>query len=150
MKSLLPKIKAAFPFVGQRPATEKDFYDYCAAERIEVVHTPAAAAGLFIVYGGERFIFLNSGLRGFRLLHVAFHELAHHLLHAPTDRRYAAEFFAVHEDRRKHREAESVAALLLLPMPDLEDLLIDGVYKRDADLADLIGHRLAIAERLGI
>lgn len=147
MNSLLRRLKSAFPFVGERAATENDLFEFCADHKIEIVFTPETSAGIYVMFNRENFIFLNSRLTGRRLLHVAFHEIGHYLLHVPKRRQFAAEFYGRHENERTHCEAETVAALLLLPMPDLEDLLIAGVHKHDDELAELIGRRLDFASQ---
>ncbi len=144
MNSLLSKLLAAFPWLGTRPVTETDLLGFCADRKIELVWSTSVTAGIYVVFDGADFIFLNSKLYGRRLLHVFAHEIGHYLLHVPNGRRFAAEFYTVHDKRKKHCEAEAVAALLLLPIPELEDLLIAGVYKHDPDLAALIGTRLDV------
>lgn len=147
MNTLLRRLKSAFPFVGTRAAIDDDLFGFCADRDIELVFSPDVSAGIYAMYRGEHFIFLNSRLSGRRLLHVAFHEIGHYLLHVPTQGRYAAEFFRLHQKQKDHCEAESVAAFLLLPIAELESLLLAGVHERDHELAELIGRRLELFAR---
>jgi len=140
MKSLLPRLRAEFPFIGSRPATETDFYNACERHNITVVLTNDVRTGLYIKTGNnEQFIFLNKHLKGFRLLHVAFHELAHALFHAPS-RSVAAEFFDLHWRRRYEREADATAALLLITKKEIADSISDEPHLKE--IADLIRLRL--------
>ncbi len=70
-----------------------------------------------------------------------FHELAHHLFHFPSQSNAGVEFFSVHSKKKNHFEAESVAALLLLPTLELHLALQNMEFAKD-ELAELIGHRL--------
>lgn len=68
-----------------------------------------------------------------------FHELGHYLFHMPNRTR--------NEDvtrgcGRNHYEAEITAALLLLPICEVEEILSSGAAAHDADLARLVGTRI--------
>lgn len=147
MNTLHARLMKAFPFVGSRAATEDDLFEFAARRNIELVFSPEVSAGIYVMFGGEHFVFLNSRLAGLRLLHVAFHEIGHYLLHVPTRERYAAEFFAAHAKAKHHCEAEAVAALLLLPPCELHlALQSPEVYASD-ELRELIGLRLDLWQR---
>lgn len=141
MRWLLPRLSAEFPFLNQRAATEEDFYEACGRHKIKVVLTHDVRTGLFIKIRDEQFIFINSKLRGLQFLHVAFHELAHALFHAPT-RSVAAEFFDNHVRRRQEREAETAAALLLITKDEIDESLSDSESIINKDLPGLIKLRL--------
>src|SRR5687767_3258055 len=83
MHTVLTRLRTAFPFAGERSATEDDFFTFCAERRIEVVFTPEVSWGIYAVCRGEHFIFLNSRLSDLTLLYVMFHELGHYLFHVP-------------------------------------------------------------------
>lgn len=147
MNTLHARLLKAFPFLGSRSANENDLLEFCTDQNIELVYSNEVSAGIYVMFGGSHFVFLNSRLVGLRLLHVAFHEIGHYLLHAPSRSRYAAEFFAAHANAKHHCEAESVAALLLLPPCDLHlALQSPEVYASD-ELRELIGLRLDIWQR---
>ena len=147
MKELLTRLQEAFPFLGSRPATEDDLLTFCSERGIEVLFKPAVTNGIYVVYEGEHFIFLGSKIRGWRLLYVLAHEIGHYLLHIPGETQFGAEYFDLHEKRKKHREAESVAALLLLPIPELEQVLISGSYTVAEEIADLVALRIEIRDK---
>jgi Zn-dependent peptidase ImmA (M78 family) len=69
---------------------------------------------MYVLFSGKHHIFLNSRLKGWKLRHVMFHELAHYLFHAPSQSNMAVEFFSVHAKEKNHREAEAAAAWLLV------------------------------------
>lgn len=144
MNTLFSRLQKAFPFVGERSATEIDLHEFCERRRIEVVFSNEVTAGIYVMFAGEHFVFLNSKLKGMRLLHVAFHEIGHYLLHVPTRRQYTAEFYQLHAAGRTHCEAESVAALLLLPPAELIQALRSPDVYACEDLQRLIALRLDI------
>ena len=142
MKLLLPRLKAAFPHVGERSVTTREMFDLCSSRAVHVITTSAVERGLYVRQFGEDFIFLNSRLTGWRMLHVFAHEIAHCLLHVPARTQNAAFHFDGVTARRHHREAESAAALLLIPPREIERMLIDGEFRENESLADLISLRL--------
>lgn len=148
MNTILCRLKAEFPFVTTRPATEDDFYIYCERHNVRVIFSPAIQSGVYVYCELDRsdHIFLSSRLSGWRLRDVMFHELGHQMFHVPT-RGSAIEHFDANRCRRNHREAEAVAAYMLLTVPELERSLIDGDYRRDERLAELIGVRLELYNR---
>ena len=143
MLSLLPRLRAAFPFVGERSATEEDFYRYCSKNEISVVMDIDMSSGVYVSCRGIDFIFLNPKLRGWDLRYVMFHELAHHIFHHPSQSNSGIEFFHIHSKKKNHFEAEAVAALLLLPRSELNSLLQNEEFEK-TELADLAAFRLEL------
>jgi Zn-dependent peptidase ImmA (M78 family) len=150
MIHILTQLKKAFPFFGHRSATEDDFFEYCAFSRIDVVFTPLVAIGMYVKFQGSDFIFMNDKLHGWFLRYVMFHELAHYMFHMPSQAKYGAEFFSVHSKKRNHLEAEQVAALLLLPMDELHEIMQLPEIAHDERMKVLIGVRLDIASKYRI
>lgn len=142
MTTLFSRLKKAFPFVGERPATEADLFAFCAARGVEVVFAAEIRRGLYVRREGSDYIFLNASLLGWSLLYVLAHEIGHLLYHVPTRTRNASFAFDGDRCRRNHVEAETAAALLLLPVAELERSLLAGEYKTDERLAALIGVRI--------
>ncbi len=149
MLSLLPRLKAAFPFVGERSATEEDFYRYCADHQITVVMDLDVSIGVYVACLGENVIFLNPKLRSWFLKYVMFHELAHFIFHAPTQSNVGVEFFRPHSKRKNHFEAEAVAALLLLPKTELNSILQSEEFE-NPDLAELVSLRFEIYRNFNV
>jgi Zn-dependent peptidase ImmA (M78 family) len=150
MIHILTHLKKAFPFVGSRAATEDDFFEYCAFSTIDVVFTPFLSIGMYVKYNGSDFIFLNDKLHGWLLRYVMFHELAHYMFHMPSQAKYGAEFFSLHSKEKNHIEAEIVAALLLLPMSELHEILQLPEIAQDDHMKELIVVRLEIANKYRI
>lgn len=150
MHTILDRLKGRFPFVTQRPATEDDFYDACLKNDIEVVHTTHVAIGLYVhnLDIDRHFIFLNSRLSGWMLRYVMFHELGHFLFHVPGQTKKGETAYGW-TGARKHAEAEAVAAYMLLTVAELERCLLDGEFKRNQRLAELIGLRLDLYHEYG-
>lgn len=143
---LLPKLKEYFPFLGQRSVTENDLQWLCFRDGVEVVFRDDIPTGVYAMSAGEHFIFLNTKLFGWSLLYVFAHEFAHYLFHAPSNSSFHLEFFAQETKRKNHIEAEFVAALLLLPLCEIEELLATGLYNSCEDLSGLLATRLKILE----
>lgn len=143
MIHLLSRLESAFPFLHRRPATENDFFEY-AAGNIEAVFSNLVSTGVYVLYDGKHYIFLNNKLRGWFLRYVMFHELGHHLFHVPSQSSYGVEFVSVHSKQKNHLEAEAVAALLLLPLVELENVIDSGAYNAFPEFAELVKVRLAI------
>jgi Zn-dependent peptidase ImmA (M78 family) len=146
MKLILPLIKTEFPFIGSRVAQEDDFYEACERHNIKVIRTSDVRRGLYIKHRFGEFIFLNDRLNGLELLRVAFHELGHALLHAPS-RSVVAEFFDVHYHRRHELEAEAFAALLLILPSDSAELLQEADNPANVHLIELIKIRLELMKK---
>lgn len=145
MINLLPKLKKAFPFLNDRSATEDDFFEFCARKNIEVVFSSHISTGLFVLYDGGNYIFLNNRLHGRFLRYVMFHELAHFLFHWPSQSNHGPEFFDLHTKQKNHIEAETAAALLLLPISELQNIEF-----ADERLAPLITTRIDVYRRYKI
>jgi Zn-dependent peptidase ImmA (M78 family) len=148
MNTIFTRLKQAFPFVTSRAATEDDFFQFCAKRGVEVIFSPDVRQGIYVVFRGRHFIFLSTALRGWMLLYVMFHELGHYLFHVPRRTRNAA--FAFNDCGRNHLEAEATAALLLLPVRDLDEVLRDGSYADDDRLRALIATRLELIKLYGV
>ena len=144
MIHLIPTLEKAFPFLHTRTATEDDFFNLCNDRGVEVIFRPDAPQGVYVMAGGDHYIFLNSLLHGWMLRYVMFHEIAHYLFHSPSQSNFGIEFFNRHVKRKNHLEAEQVAAMLLLPIPELENVLLCGAYLEYDELAELIATRLQI------
>ena len=149
MNTLFSRLKKAFPFVTERCGTDDDFYSYCDASGIEVVHNSQINYGIYVVRGGEHFIFLNSRLTGWMQRYVMFHELGHYLFHVPTATRYGDNAIYGWSSGRNHAEAEATAAYMLLTVPELETALLDGEFRHNERLALLIATRLDLYKEYG-
>lgn len=74
---------------NRRPLTYTDFEVLCNLLAIHVIRCDTRTPGMYFDCRGEPIIALSSRLCGVRLWLVAWHELAHHLLHAPGLRCYS-------------------------------------------------------------
>lgn len=68
---------------NRRPLTYADFEALCAALGVEVLLKNVATPGMYFVRERRPFIGLSMRLSGVRLWLTAWHEMTHHLLHAP-------------------------------------------------------------------
>lgn len=79
---LVPGVLAALGF-NHRPLTYPVFEDTSRALGVEVLRADTPTPGMYFVQRGKPFIGLSTRLSGVQLWYVAWHEMAHHLLHAP-------------------------------------------------------------------
>ena len=119
----LAAFKRAVPRFGERPLTPDDFGVACLRTRVAAHSIPLRVEGFYMfTRRGGAHIYVNASLRGPRWLYVAWHEFAHHLLHAPPDVTVAF-FCNVRPDSKEDREAEAVASICLLPEAKLRRLI---------------------------
>jgi Zn-dependent peptidase ImmA (M78 family) len=142
MITLFDRLKKAFPFVGERAATELDLFAFCTDRNVIVEFASEIERGLYVRKDGEDYIFLNQRLMGLSLLYVLAHEIAHLLLHVPSRRRNIQMAFEPHLCGRNHKEAETAVALLLIPLADLETITD---HAADEHLAQLVKYRIEYA-----
>lgn len=135
---------------NERALTEPDFYRICRRERIAVEELPLSVRGFYGTTGGRRFIAIDNRLRGVRWLFTAYHELAHHFLHAPRATA-TVNFFHLHEDRKVKFEADAFAAVALLPEPLLRRLLSEGADLSEEGLTkEIVELRLKVLDLYGV
>lgn len=124
---------------NQRPLAYSDFEALCAHLGVEVLRAATATPGMYFVRAGRPFIGLSSKLSGVGLWCVAWHEMAHHLLHAPGLRCYSPSSVS-----KAEAEAELIALCAILDEETLTRLLAHGElhdYPRD-----LLNKRLRLLE----
>lgn len=123
MNLALAAIKQVLPDFGERPLTANDFYKACRRLKVKAHSIPLGVDGfyMFTMRGGAH-IYVNSRLYGLPWLFVGWHEMAHHILHAPPDVTVAF-FCNVKPDSKEDHEAEAVASICMLPEPRLRRIL---------------------------
>jgi Zn-dependent peptidase ImmA (M78 family) len=97
---------------NERPLTEADFDALCEEEGVRVLELAMPERGLYLMRHGYPLIVLQEGLHGVERQFVAWHELAHHLLHTPENC-----FFAPDLASKFQYQANLVAACALIPQP---------------------------------
>lgn len=102
--------------------------------------------GIYAVVGKRKFIFLDSKMDGTKRLHVMFHELAHHYLHAPS----VAFFHATQIYSKDDKEADAMAAIALIPLNDLLQRNLFEEYPDDKFLKKLLRQRWDIYRTYGL
>jgi Zn-dependent peptidase ImmA (M78 family) len=136
--------------LNERALTEADFYRICRREKIKVEDLPLSVRGFYGVCKGKRFIALDSRLRGMPRLFTAFHELAHHFLHAPKATA-SVNFFHLREDPKVKLEADTFAAVALLPEPLLRKILADGGdFDEHGFTREMVTFRLKVLDLYGV
>lgn len=126
----LAMIKRLIPEWNERPLTEADFWRICRRlkgdRKVKVHEIPLSVPGFYMSspYGGAH-IYINSKLRGMAWLLAAFHELGHHLMHAPPDVTVAY-FYQQKPDTKEDKEADAFSTISVLPEPLLRRLLAEN------------------------
>jgi Zn-dependent peptidase ImmA (M78 family) len=127
---------------NERPLTEKDFYKLCRKFGILVFEEDSEEMndkGEYTVVEGVPIIFLDRTLKGLERLWVMFHELGHHLLHAPETC-----FFSEGTVNKEQSEANAFAACSLIPKPAVTQLYLWDLYDVDEFATKLFDIRLAL------
>jgi Predicted Zn peptidase len=144
----LAKFSALVKAFNRRALTERMFFKICAEYNISVgfVDIPTLL-GFHTNINGKLSIFLDKNLKGYEFLFIAFHELAHALLHESTEP-VSVSFYNQFETRHE-AEAEAVALVALFPTRRLKELEDELIYA-DEFAAFLIKKRLEIFKQTGI
>lgn len=120
MKHILTKLFTSVPQLNQRELTETDFFNICDRENINVRYTTEMKSGCYVIFDKKHYIFLNRNLKGLKFLKIAFHELAHYFLHFPSQTNFGVAFFDVHQKAKMDIEANTLAALALIPFDRID------------------------------
>ena len=134
---------------NKRILTEADFYRICQRERIKVIEMLLLVPGFYMTCKGRAFICIDSRLRSVRWLHVAFHELAHHFLHAPANAA-SASFFQINEAPKVLFEAEAFAVVALIPETLLRSMLTGEIEEMHGYPREMLEFRLKVLELYGV
>lgn len=122
MNLIYSHLKDLYHHFDKRQHTYEDFEVLAKRENVKIrlVEYPAHIKGYYCIRHQkrytEKFIVINSNLSQFEKLYVAFHELAHCLLHVPFNSRdyfYCSLHKKTHQ--RQEKEADSVALIMLIP-----------------------------------
>lgn len=125
---------------NSRPLSYTDFEVLCNRLAVHVMRRDFRTSGMCFECRGSAFIALSERLRGVRLWLVAWHELAHHLLHAPGLRCYSPMSVS-----KAEAEAELIALCAVLDENTLIRIVTQGElhdYPRD-----VLKRRLRIVNR---
>lgn len=127
---------------NRRPLSYTDFEILCKSSCIRVLRCGFPTPGMYFDCRDRPFIALSERLRGYRLWLVAWHELAHHLLHAPGLRCYSPMSVS-----KAEAEAELIALCAVLDERTLARIISLGElhdYPRE-----LLQRRLRVMEHYG-
>lgn len=146
MKHLLTQLK---PYgINERLFTEDDFHRIREQEGVHLVEVPLPEMewqGIYTVYRNVPTIAISANLTGVRRLHVLFHEMAHHWLHAPKTR-----FFSKNTLEKIQYEAEAVAAYALIPEPLLRSLIAEPFLDVETYPIGLLIFRLQLFDKYSV
>ncbi len=147
----LAKFSSFFADFNRRSLTENDFFEICEKELVAVVFEEMPILqGFTAKLKSRNYIFLDRDLHGLNFLWIAFHELAHYVLHEPRPRCAASvKFYSLCRPNAQEDEADAVALVAIYPTTCLEDLQISAPSEYPFE-RDLISKRLAIYETFRI
>jgi Zn-dependent peptidase ImmA (M78 family) len=109
---------------NERSFTWEDFEEICRELGIKIVFSEFIEEGMYLIRRGYKVIALNSRLHGFLLLWVAFHELAHVLLHHP-----AMQHFARGTEDKIDAEANAIASAAIIPESSLRKIANNDFFE---------------------
>ena len=98
------------------------FNSLCHHEGIKLTEKPLAIGGFYLEFMGRRGITINSALNGISWLHVAYHELGHHFLHAPEPVN-----LSLPHDPHRENEADAFAKGALISLLHLAQIKGGGL-----------------------
>ena len=149
MNLSLETLKKHLPRLNEKIYGETDFYRLCRREKIKVYELPLQETifGYYSNYRGKAYIILNSRLDKTKRLEVGYHELGHHLLHAPVPE--SVFFDSQRLSNKQETEAQAFALLALVPATLLKQIE-ESPSLLDDYPADLIGQRLKLWQDCGI
>jgi Zn-dependent peptidase ImmA (M78 family) len=130
MNLSLTKLFRCVPELNKRPLTDADLYRICRREKVKLHNIPLRVPGFYMVIRGKPHIYVNGSLRGVAWLLAAFHELGHHLLHAPPHSTVAY-FYKLKPNTKEENEAEAFALIALIPESLLLKLIASEEYAED-------------------
>ena len=99
---------------NRRVLTNDDFDEWCERDGVMVMEEEIEYPGFYLIRNTQPVIVLNKKLRGIERQIVAWHEYGHHVLHVPNGR-----FFCLDNIDKAEYQAHLIAAIALIPRPDL-------------------------------
>lgn len=114
MKTITRLVSKYFPDLNKRIHYERDALDFCDRHGV-IIHetTNINDLGEYRMYKGQPFILLHKFTNSRYRVWVLFHEITHYILH-PTS---IAQFSDEVTKRKIEKEANFIAALLMMPKP---------------------------------
>lgn len=140
MNLLLAAVRGQFPEWNRRPHTFADFETACSRLGVLYQRAPVKTPGMYFECDGRPVITLSSRLVGVELWRVAWHEMAHHLLHAPGLRCFSRSM-----TDKSESEAEIASLGFVLDEPTFHRILRDGEL-HDFPM-EMLNRRMTVAER---
>jgi Zn-dependent peptidase ImmA (M78 family) len=143
MKLLAAKARSLRIGWNKRPLTEDDFHRLRKRLKVALVEVESEDMdwkGFYtLAFGKIPTIILNARLRGIERLRVLWHEMGHHLFHAP-----ATCFFSCNSIDKAEVEANAFANIALLPESMMERMLTWDLYGEDCLPAEIVRERILL------
>ncbi|HYG10102.1 MAG TPA: ImmA/IrrE family metallo-endopeptidase [Pyrinomonadaceae bacterium] len=112
---------------------------------VEIDHDDMEWKGLYTHEFGPPTIIINARLRGLERLRVLFHELGHHIFHAPDTCFFSDDSVSKVED-----EARAFSLVALIPKKMIGRMMTWSLFEDDLLPVELLKQRLKILELYGI
>lgn len=143
MKHILAKLEKYD--LNKRALTPDDALLICDAEKIKVFIESMLWPGLYMVRKKRPGIFIDAALSGVDKQIVLWHEIGHHWLHAPMTC-----FYQPYSEDKFEYEAQSIAALALMPLPLITSVTLLEIQEEFGYPAEFMWFRKEIYERYKI
>lgn len=134
-------LKKHFPKWNKVIHTEDDAREFCKKNKVCICETTKVNFGKYTQYKGYDFILINPKLSPAMRLWVLWHEIAHFLLHSPETSNFSQSTI-----RKNDREANWVAAILLMPKNLIKNKTRTALQEEYGYLAELIEIRKYIID----
>lgn len=144
MMHLAGKFRRLVKGWNRRPLTEADLYAVAERQGVLILEDSTDDMewnGLYTVIRKTPVIIVRADLKGLERLWTLYHELGHHLLHAP-----ATCFFAEGSQHKAEHEANAFAACALIPERYVRQMYLWDLYEVDEFAAKLFQIRLEVFE----
>lgn len=145
MKFAIEKFESLRVGWNRRPMTEKELHRLARRTRLRVKEMPLRVHGFYMQMQGVSFICVNSRLNARLRLKVAFHELAHHLLHNGKPH-----FYQIDPGMKEECEAEVFALCAIIPQKLLKKYTLAELHEHEGFTWEMLRQRREIFEKHGI
>jgi Zn-dependent peptidase ImmA (M78 family) len=149
MKSFLTKFEKLKIGWNYRSLNEDDFFAACKRFKVKVTEMPLAAGGFYYAVKGVDYIAIDKRLSGREKIFACWHEFGHFLMHKPENG-FTANFLHAGEKTRSEREADSFAAICMIPGYWLKIKTVQELLEEDGFSEEFVRLRMETFEEYGI
>lgn len=145
MKFAIERFEALRIGWNKRPLTERELHRLARRTRVSIKEMPLRVHGFYMQMRGVSFICINSRLNQRLRLKVAFHELAHHLLHNGQPH-----FYQIDPSMKEECEAEVFALCAMIPLRMFRKNSLQDLHDIEGFTWEMLRQRKEIFEKFGV